>query len=77
MQRGPAETLGEGGHCFELQPVLTIGLHLLGIPASRTEQDYWEWPTWARLSDSFSLELGAQWSVPGTFPALSQCKGAG
>ena len=28
--RDPAETLGEGGHCFELQP----GLARLGAPAS-------------------------------------------
>ena len=71
MQRGPAETLGEGGHCFGLQPVLTIGLHLLGVPASGTGQDCWEWPAWARLSDSFSLELGAQCSVPGILPGIS------
>lgn len=29
--RDPAEKLGEGGHCFELQPVLSCGLHLLEL----------------------------------------------
>lgn len=68
MLRDPVEKLGEGGHCFELWPGLTNGLYLAGAPGAG--KHYCQWPIWALLSGSFSLELGAQWSVPSTFPPL-------
>lgn len=57
----------------ELHPGFTSGLHLLGAPGAGKHD--WQWPVWAWLSGSSSLELGVQWSVTGTFPPLFQCKG--